>query len=560
MKKIIILLLCMLLLMTCIVGCNDNENIEETTTGKSTDNTTSIPAETTTGKSTGNTSTIPVETTTTDEITDEERGEGQIISIGGSEDAKRLGVDKVVVFVLDASAFPRKTEQLTQFNELLVNKYGCDFVVEFRGYASSMKKKYTHYEMVMDMKSSGHRADILYCGHTGDYSRFVEAGVYEPLNEYFKTTEGEKLYEAYSPEVWKKTERDGLIYGYMSDIYPAGNAYALCNTELAIKYGIEVPDGEWSFYDIGRYLEVAGVTQDNMAANEVLLSGWSDSLILMEGYTKGLPYQGDHIYFKSDGSDGWNAVDLSKEEAFLKLVRTVKEYSDKGWYMCTDDARGDQHYMDIRYGRFVFSFESTYSGGIWYNDNKRVITGDSFVQNVTCGKTAYQANFLMENLITGVTTWAEYKEEALKLITLINTEAELSNLLHYGIEGKHYVYENGVTDNLDRQGRMQNPVEACYIANMNLLHSVLIEPKDKVAYSKTESVNYPDGPDMLYDIDMSAYEEQLQMIDDIYEEHLYKLFRAQYEDVDAAVKEMGAALAAAGIDEVINELNRQMTK
>ncbi len=544
MRKLVKRVSALFLVMAAMVsmGCDDKAPVEETTTGV-----TDITEAITTTESSG-------------EITDAERGEGQIISIGGSEDAQRLGVDKVVVFVLDAAAFPRKEGQIARFNELLVNKYGCDFVVEFRGYTSypmPAQKNYTHYEMVMDMKNMGHRTDILYCGHSGDYSRFVEAGIYEPLNDYFATDEGKQLYEAYAPEIWKKTERDGLIYGYMSDIYPSGSAYSLCNTELAAKYGVTVPEGEWSFYDVGRYLEVAGVTQDNMAADEVLLSGVSEGLLLLEGYTTGLIYQGEHIYFKTDGDNGWIAVDLSKEDDFLKLVKTIKEYSDKGWYSCNEDGRVDQ-YVDVREGRFVFSFTAMSSAGVMYMDNKYVGSENNIIHNVTCGKVTYEANFLMENMVSGVTTWAEYKEEALKLLTLINTEAELSNLLNYGIEGVHYVYKDRLADYIHKPGALENPVSASYLANMNLLHPVLIDPEDKLAYSKQVSANYPDGPDMLYDIDMSTYKEQLQAIGSVYEEYIYKLFRAQYEDVDAAVKEMGTALAAAGIDEVISELNRQM--
>ncbi len=551
MKKIFVVFCIMLL---CVTGCNNNlSDIESTTTGGEI-----ISGE---NKTTEVSTTDLPTTSVTDRfepITDKERGEGQLRFAYGTGDAKRLGVDKTVVWITSDVYCPEE-DVVLRFNELLVNKYGCDFVVEFRAYMGiqNFQSEYKYYDMITDMMKLGHRADILFSGNFSDYSNFVEAGVYESLDEYFITDEGQKLYEAYAPEIWKKVERNGNTYGYLSEIYPADRAAALCNEEIAKKYGIAVPEGEWSFYDVGRYIEAAGVTQADISTQEVLLAAWPNALILMEGYYECLTLFND-IYFKADGTGGWTAVDLSKEEGFIKLVKTIKEYSDKGWYTCLYNLVGEE-YSNESSGRFVFDFVAGTQEGIKFTKNK-FVCNDYTVCDVTSGKTSYGAVERMENMINGVTSWAEYKDEALKLITLVNTESELSNLLQYGIEGVDYEYKDRLVKSLSssRYDQIPMPTISSAIANINILHNVLADPDDKVAYSKEISKNCPDGVTMMYDIDMSGYEAQMEKISEIYTKYEKKLFKAEYDDVEAAVAEMGAALAEAGMDEVIAELNRQM--
>lgn len=552
--KRIFLILC--ILMLGITGCNDEVNGIESTATESEAITYNNISE--------KESTVPVTSAVNQPTkesapeTDAERGEAQLTDAVGGDDAAALGVNKKIVWIVPDANCP-KEEIVSKFNELLVKKYGCDFVVEFRTYYTlqNFKSEYTYYDMVMDMKRLGHQADVLFCGTFRYYSSFVEEGIYEPFNDYFLTDDGKKLYEAYAPEIWKKTERNGNVYGYLSEIYPSGFAMAICNEENAKKYGITVPQMEWSFYDVEKYIEAAGVTQESIGNKEVLLAAWPNALMLLEGYYE-CSFLFDDIYFKADGMGGWTAVDISKETDYIKLMKKIKEYSDKGWYTCMFDYTS-KGYSNESVGKFVFDFVVGLPEGINITKEKFVCK-NSTVSDIVSGKTVFGGNELMENMINGVTSWSEYKDEAFKLITLVNTESELSNLLQYGIEGVDYEYKNSMVTTLSgsRYDQITIPTRTATMANMNILHNVLADPADKIAYSKEVSENCPAGVTMLYDIDMSGYETQLEKISAIYSEYEKKLFKAEYDDVEVAIAEMGAALAEAGIDKVIEELNRQM--
>ncbi len=561
MKKFFIIL-CITITMLCIIGCHKPSDDEiATTTGN--EQTTTMANDTT-----GENTTATTEASATSEmeeelreITDEEYGKDQILFNVGAGDAKRLGVDKTLVWVMSEIECPSEAT-VAKFNELLVNKYGCDFVIEFRVYSVGInfdKDNYMYSDMVSDMMEMGHQADILYSGNYNDYTEFVERGVYVSLTDYFATNEGKELYEAYAPEIWKKTERGGHSYGYVSKIYPASMAVALCNEKIAAKYGIAVPTGEWSFYDVGEYLKKAGITQDNINDDEVLLACRPEALLLMEGYYT-LNNYGAGIFFKQDETGVWSMVNPAAEADFVGLLKQVKEYADNGWYTCIYNGElstKNKQYKNEQMGRFVFDFAYLDSSGILFAENKFVCMDDSICE-VTAGKEVYGVNEQMDNMINGIASWSEYKDEAFNLITLIQTEAELSNLLEYGVEGVDYEYEDRTLKSLVPEKKIYLPTMTTAMSNINLLHSMLADPEDKLAYSKKIAGNFQDGPAMTYEFDMNEYTDQINKISTIYSMYEKRLFNAMCDDVEATIAEMGKELVAVGIDEVIAEFNSQM--
>ncbi len=545
------------------VGCN-KESSYDITTPTQYEN-----AQTTTGvtDSTSETSTTKEQDDT--QNPDNELIESKLIEKYGVNDAERLGVDKTLVWIMARQEMP-SSSAISELNDLLVNEYGCDFVVEFHCYEVIMDhldKNYTYSDMVLDMKALGFHADILYSGNFFDYDLFINEDIYMPLTDYFATSDdGRKLYDAYAPKVWELTKRDGVSYGYISRIYPESYALALCNEEVAKKYGITVPSGEWSFYDIGEYLKAADVTKNKMSDGELLICCSSDALLLMEGYQTFDTF-GKGVFWKKNGDNGWTAVNPAEETDFIKLLQTIKEYKDKGWYVnstdqgvaMTLDENGKKVYT-YEMGNFVFMFEYFVGTGIFYDNNKYIGSRSTRIitDNILQGKGAYAAYETQSNMINGITSWSEYKDEALKLLALINTEATISNLLEFGTEDEDYTYENRILTSLVENKEIDMPTLTSSIANMNLLHSVLVDPDDKLAYSKEISANYVTAPTMIYDFDMSEYAKQIQEISDIYSKYSEAFFMGNYDDVEAAVTEMGKELAAAGIDEIIDAINKQM--
>lgn len=532
-------LICMFFLL-CIIGCsNKNANV------KTESNTSALIDATDNGEQT----TIP---------DNEKKGKDYVVAIAGEGDARRLGVEKTLVWIAPNVLINSKESFVNALNDKLVNEYGCDFVVEIHSYNVAMnfaEDKYSHADMILDMMNNAQQADIIFSGNFNEYDDFINKGVYYVLNEYMATDEGTRLYEAYAPEIWKMIEQNGKIYGIYSAMQPANMTYCSCNIELAQKYGVDIPTGEWTFYDLKPILEKATIKNDEMDAGEYLLVCSQDGLLEMEGYYELYNFQ-TGLLFKKDEENKWVAVNPAEEKKLIKLWETIKEYKDNGWYEAFSTAAAAKGY---NYGKTVFDIVAEAPGGIKKNDDKYVNYGGKII-NISVGKKVYAPIEPRENTITGIASWSEYKEEALKLLTLIHTDKELSELIIYGIEGTHFKESDGILWKIGHSKDtliLPNSLVEQH-ANINMLRSLLIEPEDKVEYSKKLSSCFEYGPTMLYDIEMEGYEEQMKKIETIYYKFADILFNGESNDVTATVNDMNAALKAAGIEEVIEVINGQM--
>ncbi|MBR6637648.1 MAG: DUF3502 domain-containing protein, partial [Lachnospiraceae bacterium] len=277
-------------------------------------------------------------------------------------------------------------------------------------------------------------------------------------------------------------------------------------------------------------------------------------LIRMEGYhpIDELSSKDSAVYYTiDDNTNKWQAVNAAEEQSLIKLWKTIKEYKDKGWIYFANST------VDafVKRGNFLFLVLATNHAQLVGNE---MLYGEKY--NVAVGDEWYEANYEITAKITGIASWSEYKDEAFKLLTLVNTKEELSRLLVYGIEGKHYVYKDGELIGFDSNGvaSVDYATKINHVGNPNLLHPTGLEPDNKLEFYKEIGENFKDSPSMIYDIDMSAYEDKLSNISKIYNEYLDKLNTGKCEDVDAAVAEMNVRLKEAGITEIVNDINRQL--
>ena len=165
---------------------------------------------------------------------------------------------------------------------------------------------------------------------------------------------------------------------------------------------------------------------------------------------------------------------------------------------------------------------------------------------------------LSGSAVYGITTWSEYKDEALKLISLINTEEELVKLLTYGIENEHYVYRaKTVTEiySLEGHGIRKN------VLNPYLSYSEYLEPDDKTAFYKEWMDNYKPSPFTEYDISRYDYVllekkyDYYTVLYQLYYKGYAPLFTGSFEDVDEAVAEVRRMQKTAGIDDFLAAIN-----
>ena len=474
--------------------------------------------------------------------------------IQANEDAERLGVSKVLSFWLNSD----DTDDLdpavvTRFNELLVNKYGCDFVVSFSGGMTKYySNHYNYYLAIKDMKAQNRQVDILLATAPAYYERLVEDGYFVDITSYLNsTTEGKEVYDAYPEEIWDTIELNDKIYGYMPVSCPAKTYVVSCNKAWAEKLGLDVKEG-FSFQDIGSILEKANFSAEEHEDIIPIYANW-ESLYNMLGYYD----LGRGILAKKNEEDCWVAFSAADDKDFVNLCKTSKEYKDKGWLVSDYNTP-----EEIFEGNYIFAVTACEGADIsrdelkYTNNNRK----KSVVHEIIQGETVHQYYDLDGSSVYGITTWSEYKDEALKLISLINTEEELVKLLTYGIENEHYTYSDKTVTEIyspEGHGIREN------VLNPYFSYSEYLEPDDKTAFYKDWMDNYEPSPFAEYDIsryDYSLLEKKYDYYTVLYQLYYIgyaPLLTGSFEDVDEAVAEIRRMQKTAGIDDFLIAINKK---
>ena len=556
-RKLIFILLLGLLVCT---GCNKGHDIKENT---GTTETTPISIGNAQTESSTDIdepeSTTVEEETTTEYIPDEKKGYGRVKNrTYADEDMKRLGVEKKLVILCNKWTALLPDKVASKFNELLVNKYGCDFVVEFMGFDHSERNgnESDYSKALYEIKEMGQQADIIVTG-SGDaiYTTIIEEGFLWELTDSLKCTEdGKLLYDALAENTWECVKRNGKIYGA-----PRARNYSLqlvlvCNKTLADSLGIEVPEG-FSFYDIGEIL--APYEQELNRQKIIGLYYQNGFLIEMLGY-RALYDSKDMFYgvcAKKDDNREWSVFNPLLDEAFIKLCKSVREYRES--WMCYDGTESDLEKIKIASGGNFLFYVDLVDGESQIQGNK-AYTEKLGVVDIVLGDVIRDYYIMQQEInVKGIASWSQYKEEALKLLRILHTEEEICNLLVYGIEDEHYYYVNNEVILRNKNDKAMGLRDA-HILNTYLTHPIYLESDNKAEYYKGMIGNLQADPLMQYGITYLEYDEitgNYSELISIAKQYVYGLLRGQYEDVDAAVAEAVKLQEEAGINELINKLN-----
>lgn len=504
------------------------------------------------------------------EISDEERGMGRVEeAYFAQEDAVRLGVSKILVVQMDESSmWGMDPRILSEFNERLVTRYGCDFVVSFvsvNPYKSKRYKGYFYRDVLEDVKNSGQQLDIMLAisWAATAYADLVSEGYFEDITDYLVTDdEGKKLYNSYPEEMWESLEVNERIYGYCPYSQCASVYKLCCNRELAEALDLDVEEG-FSIYDVENILKRVDLTDEKM--NDVVpIYINSEYLYGMLGY-----YEiGSGIFAKADADGNWTAFNATEDEAFIALWKKLREYQDNGW-LKTDDSS----YQKVANGKYLFFANEFKHPTFPYPINDKFVmtartaNGEKKVTHEIISGEMYYGYFDAGKEVYGITAWSEYKEEALKLITLINTEAELANFLMYGTENEHYVYEDNIVRQLTPDTPDQFGMGNRYaMVNHSITYPIYLEPQNKQEFYKEEAAKLEKSPLLECDIipkeleELKAQYDTGSVLEQIYSQGYSKLMAGEYEDVDAAVTEINRMQKEAGIDEYIAALNAKFKK
>ena len=432
---------------------------------------------------------------------------------------------------------PADDEVYVEFNKLL-DKKGYDIYVEFYTPESDLND-YTNqiYDAVREQTVDIFHTDYDYYGSL--YSDLVRDGLCYDITEYMQEPKGEKIYSTQDKMLWESLHVDGRLYGVTAgNVSMSGNPAYYINQSIAEKYEI---DCERLLEDNTYFWDSILRVEEGEKGNEEFIPYIRLALYLYD-YPLNLFELCRPIGICKDAEGKYKAVNIYEDERVRESIISCREMDNRGkiyWAW-------DEWQKQLETGDFFVAVGVPDSE---YPDTEKYIS-----EPCICGKAG---------MVNCISSGSENKEAAFELLCAVYTDRELSEMLAYGIEGKHYKVEN---DKIYKTattyaGRRR---AANLLTNIWILRESDYGHYIPVPLSEEEKQTLEISPLFNHPLDLRNLKQQLLelqrcALDNFPDNADAWAFKYESEpDFNKIYDEALMELKKDGIDEVLNELNKQL--
>lgn len=444
--------------------------------------------------------------------------------------------DKTVLVWAADSYCLDETIRLSEANKYLT-EIGCDFVLCLKPVqtTSGLSGNYP------DLLASGIKA-ALDSGEQVDiatpriYSEFVSADMFEPLDEYLNNTDiGRELYSLMPEKYWEILRANGKIYGVcgsLNNVLSSDHGFFV-NPELAEKYGFDVNKPILDQLDILRKVK----QEENCPVLASDMTYYPSDLV-------GLKMFGNGVYWNEESHTARCILDCAEYVEKLRFLDTLNREG-----MLMSRFSGGELRTD-----FFISETSQQGAALGYDKGQTVEYNyyDQIVLGIPVfdGTSTYRST---PYTVTGVLSASQNKDKAFRLLALTQIDPYLCDLLTFGIEGEDYNLTDGKVDNVTSLFAPE------IFGNKLISHSSEgVYSAGEMYYSADkyreilENAQMPADSDFCFD-----YSEMIDEMNAV--DKVFQSFRLPSSDVslDDALTELNGKLESAGVQKIIDEVNRQ---
>ena len=415
----------------------------------------------------------------------------------------------------------------------------------------------TYAQQINLMVSAGERLDLLHTFYFGiTFPGMQSANQLMPLNDLLEEY-GQGILEVLKPEYLQTVAFDGQIYGVPLHKDQVSGVHYAMRTDILEELGLlEKAQAISSIEDVEEILEAVKQNTDLIPLHSGSATGsmhFSPVYLMGEfkedsaGFAKII---NDYIGVMYD--DPTKVVNLFETEEFKKSLEIVYEWSQKGYISQDAIATTDSNKEAVK-NNIVFSF--FYAA----EESTKALKDTGYDMTVV---TIYNhpISTSMVNLIDWVIpVTSKEPEAAMKLLNLMYTDKEIIDLLNFGIEGVHYeVNENGTYGTIGDAALdpARYPLFAV-VANQYLLGVWETDSPDVRERSMEINDNAELCPLLGFAADVTDYGNQIAGITSAYNEYFSTLINGA-GDLETTLADFNAKLDAAGIDEVVAEVQQQL--
>lgn len=282
--------------------------------------------------------------------------------------------------------------------------------------------------------SSGDKVDVLMTGMMTTPQQLAEQGLLYPLDDLL--ADSEALTDL-AGDLLQACRYQGTTYAYPLDLYPGNGQAFFYDEALAEQYNIQLPESittEADLEAVFKQVKDSGMSQYAMT--------YGDGVLAYQSYGYELENFGDNYCSRGiilSGDNNTTVKNWYATDTYKKMCELHRDWYQKG-YLVPDSLSNGYTYLDNMSQGTIFGFISSDGASV----------GEAYYETQT-GKqlgVVQMSEPVVRTSDVVVNTWGissscENPKKVMEFMELLYTNEELSNLFNYGIEGKHYVKEDG---------------------------------------------------------------------------------------------------------------------
>lgn len=468
---------------------------------------------------------------------------------------KDSAADHMIVTYLTLGETPTDIGEVQDaINKISVPEINVE--IEFKPVAIS--ESFTNYSTWI---ASGEQLDLMMLCFQ-DPSSYIDSGSIIALDDYIKTDapDIERLGKEFP--IHEGAQRDGSIYG----INPVNacygkNAAVMMRKDYFDELGTELKD-QYSYDDLSEVF--AGIKANHPDCYPLGILG-SDSSTSNSQFNRF--HEVDVLGAGVDtgvllGMDSKEITNLFETDEYYAFLKQMKEWHDAGYIMqdaaTTNSTMQEVTNAGITASSLVFPSEPTVEDA--YNKGFSAFGGAVSLNTTNV--------YMSSNGASNGTYWtipvtSKNPDAAMKFLNLTYGNAEVLNLLQWGIEGKHYIktdvenivaYPEGI--NANNNGYLctlgvWGDKRAAYVMSENNSREI------NEALTEKGLANRSVASDIGYSYNSNQMANQVIAVDTVLQQYMPALETGSVSDLDGTYADFISALKAAGINDIIADNQAQ---
>lgn len=423
-----------------------------------------------------------------------------------------------------------------EVNKYLLDKINATVDITMMSYAD-------YNEKMPVIINSGEAFDICFTSTTDNpYVANVARGAFVDLTPYLQK-EGKEMYEAIDDRFWNAITISEKIYGVPSQKELPWASTLQFSKEVVEKAGIELPEKFNSLEELEPYLakmkeaapDVKSLGLDKKGMMPLFVSNYD--MHIGNTVPVGTELSGDDVYKVK------NLMTTEEAKAFCK---TMQEFYQKG-YVPADSTTSPKKIRPacVEYGNY-----QPYAEQIWERN------WGYPVQSVPVAKTIATTSSAMGSM-HAVSITSQNPGKAVEFLNLMNTDAYLKNLLTYGIEGVHYEKTGDTSIKLLEKSK-DYLIPSYTMGNHFIGYTTDPDPVDKWEEFQAFNDEAEIAPLFGFSFDGESVKNELAAVKNVSQQYYSQVFTGTAIDMDAAIEEFNTKLEQAGIQKIIDEMQKQV--